>query len=143
MSASQCQVPKDDGTFLRGPVYLKFTNNTSEPVHVRICGNYSQGFTDTTLQPGQTAYGGGKTASESVDVLTNITYANGDQVDAWGGNPAVGYPWVGFGSTSGSNWERFGVGETNHFTQSGHTFAVERDGDQGNNSKWFTVSINS
>lgn len=139
-TGTQCQVPEVKSNILRGPVIFKIKNTTDKAIHVRLCGNYSQGFHDQDLQPGEVVTGGGQSSGD-VDVMANITFANGDQVDAWGGNPTIGYPWVGFGSTSGSNWERFSVGESTGFNQSGHAFEVIRDADQGNNSKWFQVNV--
>lgn len=137
-----CTVPEGSASILRGPVVMKVTNKTDQPVRVRLCGTYGAGLKDQTLQPGETVTGSGQT-KERVDLLGNIVYSNGDQVDTWGGNPTIGKPWVGFGDTYGDNWERFGVTDSKSFSEGGHSYQVTRDDDQGNNSKWFQVDVNS
>lgn len=137
-----CTVPEGSASILRGPVAMKVTNKTDQPVRVRLCGTYGAGLQDQTLQPGETVTGSGQT-KERVDLLGNIVYSNGDQVDTWGGNPTIGKPWVGFGDTYGDNWERFSVNDSQAFTQDGHSYRVTRDSDQSNNSKWFQVDVNS
>lgn len=135
-----CQVPEGTASILRGPVVMKVTNKTDQPLRVRLCGTYGAGLKDETLQPGETVTGSGQT-KERVDLLGNIIYSNGDQVDTWGGNPTIGKPWVGFGDTYGDNWERFSVNDSKSFSERGHSYQVTRTDDQGNNSKWFQVDV--
>lgn len=141
-ASNLCVVPEGSASILRGPVVMKITNNTDSTLRVRICGTYGAGLKDQNVQPGETLTGSGQT-KERVDLMANVVYPDGQVVDAWGGNPTIGKPWVGFGDTYGDNWERFGVGDRSSFTQDGHSYTVVRDSDQVNNSKWFQISINN
>ncbi len=137
-----CVVPEGSASILRGPVVMKIKNNTDSTLRVRICGTYGAGLKDQNVQPGETLTGSGQT-KERVDLMANVVYPDGQKVDTWGGNPTIGKPWIGFGNTYGDNWERFGVGDAKSFRQDGHSFQVVRDDDQGNNSKWFQINVNS
>ena len=122
--------------FLRASVI----NDSKEAVHVRMDGKSITGIVEKDLAPGESLRAAGHTLASSQDVSGTITYSNGDKVPFWGYNPDIGWPSVGFGD--GSNWERFSVGETHHFTESGHQYSVHRNGDLDiGGGKDFQISV--
>ncbi len=127
-------------TVVQGRVALTVTNDSKEAVHVRMDGKSITGIVEKDLAPGESLRAAGHTLASSQDVSGTITYSNGDKVPFWGYNPDIGWPSVGFGD--GSNWERFSVGETHHFTESGHQYSVHRNGDLDiGGGKDFQISV--
>jgi outer membrane receptor for ferric coprogen and ferric-rhodotorulic acid len=125
---------------LQGRVALTVHNDSAQTIHVRMDGKSISGIVEKDLAPGDSLRAAGHTLASSQDVSGTITYPNGDKVPFWGYNPDIGYPSVGFGN--GSNWERFSVGETQQFSEGGHSFSVHRNGDLDiGGGKDFQISV--
>lgn len=140
--AAAAVVSQDGGQVgvVQGRVALTVHNDTSSTIHVAMDGKSITGKVEQDLAPGDSVRAAGHTLASGQDVSGVVTYANGDKVPFWGYNPDIGYPSVGFGD--GSNWKRFSVGETQSFTEKGHSFSVHRAGDLDiGGGKDFQISV--